>query len=142
MTEIVITRLIGAPPSTVYSYFIDQEKWARWQGSSAELTPSVGGLFSMFMPNGLNAQGAYVELVPNEKVVFTWGWVGNPNLPPGQSTVTVVLEAVGTSTRLTLTHSGLPTDEVPIHKAGWDHYLPRLEAAATGSDPGPDTGPG
>jgi hypothetical protein len=42
---------------------------------------------------------------------------------------------------LTLTHRGLPPDDIAIHEAGWRHYVPRLAALAEGGDPGPDTNP-
>jgi hypothetical protein len=29
-------------------------------------------------------------------------------------------------------------DDVPIHRAGWDMFLPRLEIAVGGGDPGPN----
>ena len=139
---IVVTRFIAAPPATVYQYLTDSDKWARWQGIAATIEPATGGLFAMSMPNGLRARGQFVELVPNRRVVFTWGWIDHPGLPPGSSTVTIELDQDDAGTLLTLTHSELPTDEIPIHVMGWDHYVPRLAAAAEGGNPGPDTGPG
>ena len=142
MSEIVITRLIEATPETVYSYLTDPIKWSRWQGSSADIEARHGGLFSMVMPNGLNARGHFVELLPSRKIVFTWGWPGHPTLPPGSSTVTIDLEQDGSATRLTLTHSDLPDDEIEIHTMGWEHYVPRLAGVAEGEDVGADPGPG
>ena len=139
---IVVTRHIAAPPATVYEYLTESAKWARWQGIAATIQPAAGGLFAMSMKNGLRARGQFVELIPNHRVVFTWGWIDHPGLPPGSSTVTIELDATGEGTLLTLTHSGLPADEIPIHVMGWDHYIPRLAAAAEGGDPGPDAGPG
>ena len=43
----------------------------------------------------------------------------------------------GPDTNLRLTHRGLPVDEVPIHRQGWEIFLPRLATAASGNDPGP-----
>ena len=37
-------------------------------------------------------------------------------------------------------HRGVPNEEAAQgHGEGWAHYLGRLEIAATGGDPGPDT---
>ena len=37
-------------------------------------------------------------------------------------------------------HSGFAgVEETQKHAHGWDHYLPRLEIAASGGDPGRDT---
>ncbi len=62
-------------------------------------------------------------------------------MPPGSTTVEVELIEEGQQTRVRLTHTGLPPDEVAIHRMGWDHYVPRLALAAAGEDPGPDQGP-
>ncbi len=96
----------------------------------------------MTMGNGMVATGRFTELVDDRRVVFTWGWEGHPTVPPGSTTVTIELVPEGESTRVVLTHSGLPVDEIPMHTAGWNHYLPRLVLVAEGIDPGVDPGPG
>lgn len=138
---IVLTRRIAADPAVVYSYLTDSVGWARWQGVEAKIEARPQGIFKMVMGNGMKARGQFVELIPDQRVVFTWGWIDHPGVPPGSSTVEVDLVADGSSTVLTLTHSGLPDDEVPIHAAGWQHHLDRLTALGGGTDPGPDTGP-
>jgi uncharacterized protein YndB with AHSA1/START domain len=94
------------------------------------------------MPDGAIARGQFVELVPDERVVFTWGWVDHPAVPPGSSTVEIEIEAEGGGTRVTLTHRDLPHDEIETHSAGWNHYLARLAAVAAGLEIEPDRGPG
>ena len=142
MTEpIILERLIAAPPSVVYAYLTQAEKWARWQGVSATIQPSRGGIFAMCMAKGMKARGQFVELVPDQRVVFTWGWTDHPGVPPGSSIVEIDLIAEDTGTMLRLTHRGLPTHEVPVHAVGWNHYLPRLAQVAEGGNPGPDVGP-
>lgn len=142
MTEIVLEQRIAAPPSTVYRYLTESDKWKLWQGVNAHLDPRVGGAFSMSMADGMNARGQFVELVPGERVVFTWGWVDRPGIPPGSTTVEITLDPDGEGTLLTLTHRSVPDDEVPLQRMGWGHYLPRLALAASGQEPGPDPGPG
>ncbi len=70
---------------------------------------------------------------------FTWGWEGSADFPPGSSTVTIDLTTDGDETVVELTHSGLPRGSADDHVGGWVHYLTRLEVAATGGDPGPDS---
>jgi uncharacterized protein YndB with AHSA1/START domain len=96
----------------------------------------------MVMPNGMTAEGEFVELVPDVRVVFTWGWVDHPDLPPGSTTVEIFLSEVGTGTRVILTQRHLLEGEWNTHQVGWRHYLPRLAKVAAGEDPGPDPGPG
>lgn len=84
-----------------------------------------------------HVSGEFVIVEPPHRIVFTWGWEGDPQVPAGSSRVEVVLEAEGDgSTRLTLTHSGLPLPAVELHQAGWHHYLARLTVRAAGGDPG------
>lgn len=141
MSRIVLEQRINAPPAIVYAYLTDADKWRRWQGVAATLDARVGGLFSMVMGNGMNARGAFVELVPERRVVFTWGWVDQPGIPPGSTTVEIDLIADGGETLLVLTHRDVPAEEAASQRMGWTHYLPRLAAAAGGRDPGVDPGP-
>jgi uncharacterized protein YndB with AHSA1/START domain len=137
-----VDRRIRAPARLIYAYLTDSVRWARWQGVAADIEAVPGGQFRMRMANGMVAEGQFVELVPDARVVFTWGWNGHPDLPPGASTVEVELVPDGDGTLVRLTHRGLPPTEVPIHEVGWAHYVPRLETVLEGGDPGPDPGPG
>ena len=139
---IVVEKTIRAAPDVVYAYLTESEKWILWQGAAATLDATPGGLFAMTMGNGMRARGQFVELIPGRRVVFSWGWVDHPELPPGSSTVEIDLEPVDLGTRLVLRHRGLPSDEVPLHTLGWNHYIPRLAIVASGDEPGPDLGPG
>jgi uncharacterized protein YndB with AHSA1/START domain len=137
-----VERRIAAPPADVYAFLTDSVRWARWQGESAEVEAVPGGRFQMTMANGTTAEGRFVQLVPDSRVVFTWGWRGSEVVPPGSSTVEIELAPDGDGTLLRLTHRDLPPGQQPVHRAGWDHYLPRLATAASGGDPGPDPAPG
>jgi uncharacterized protein YndB with AHSA1/START domain len=141
MSEITLEQRIEASPAEVYLYLTDARHWKRWQGVDATLDSRIGGVFSVLMANGMNARGEFLELVPNRRVVFTWGWIGYENLPPGSSTVEIELRADGPATVLILTHRSIPDDEVISQQSGWTHYLPRLAMTAAGIDPGEDRGP-
>jgi uncharacterized protein YndB with AHSA1/START domain len=144
MTEspaIHVEQRVSAPPGTVYAYLTRSELWARWQGAAASDDATTGGAFEMRMANGQVAQGRFLELVPDSRVVFTWGWIGSEELPPGSSTVEIELVPDGDGTLIRLSHRDLPPENVPPHEIGWRHYLPRLGTAAEGGDPGPDPGP-
>lgn len=142
MSDLVVERRIAAPPDAVYAYLTDAALWARWQGERAELEAAPGGAFSMHVRDGPTARGELVALEPGRRVVLTWGWDGHPTVPPGSTTVEIELLADGDATLVRLTHRGLPDGEVPAHRDGWEHYLPRLATAAAGGDPGPDRMPG
>lgn len=123
---IIVERAISAPPETVYTYLTDEAKWPLWQGTVATLDPRPGGIFALAMANGMRARGQFVELVPPHRVVFTWGWIDHPGVPPGSSTVEIDLVATADGTLLTLRHYGLPAGEVAPHTAGWEMHLPQL----------------
>jgi uncharacterized protein YndB with AHSA1/START domain len=139
--EIRIERRIAAPRADVYRHLTDSVRWARWQGQSAEVEPLPGGRFRLEMANGATAEGRFIELVPDQRVTFSWGWRGSPTVPPGSSTVDIELVPDGEGTLVRLTHRGLPAEERTIHLMGWEMYLPRLGVAATGGDPGPEPVP-
>jgi uncharacterized protein YndB with AHSA1/START domain len=137
--EVIRTeRRIDAPPSTVFRYLTESELWARWQGESAELEPAPGGRFMVRMAEGQTVEGEYLVVEPDRRIVITWGWQGHPRLPPGGSTVEFELLPDGTGTLVRLTHRGIPADDIPIHRTGWNVFLPRLAEAAEGGDPGPN----
>lgn len=139
--SIVVTRHVEAPPQTVYSYLTESAKWSLWQGEEATVEARPGGIFVMKTPNGAIARGQFLELVPDEKVVFTWGWVDHPGVPPGSSTVEIEITVTENGSLVTLTHRDLPPDETAIHTVGWNHYLPRLATIAEGGEVEPDPGP-
>lgn len=138
-TEIVRELRIDAAPETVFDFFTDPQKLVRWKGRLASLDPRPGGEFLVDFNGEDIAAGEYVEIDRPHRVVFTWGWKapGHP-IPPGTSRVEVTLTPDGDGTFVRFVHSGLPEPAVGEHAKGWDRYLPRLQIAAAGGDPGPD----
>jgi uncharacterized protein YndB with AHSA1/START domain len=139
--EITVERRIRARPAAVYALLTTAGGWRRWQGQSTEVEAVQGGRFRVTIGEGQIAEGRFLELVPESRVVFSWGWQDHPTVPPGSSTVEIVLLADGDETLVRLTHRGLPAAEFHLHVVGWEHYVPRLAIAAEGGDPGPDPGP-
>jgi uncharacterized protein YndB with AHSA1/START domain len=130
------TITIEAAPETVFRLLTDPAEYVRWKGRIAELEPTRGGIFRVqFADANQIAAGRYVEVVPNRRVVFTWGWEGDAMVPPGSSTVEIDLEPSGRGTRLRLVHRGLPEAGISQHAEGWDFFLGRLEDVAEGRPP-------
>ena len=130
---------IAARPETVFEFFVDPEKMTQWKGRQAELDPTPGGTYRVEINDQATASGEYVEIEAPRRVVFTWGWEGNPNpVPPGSSRVEITLQPDGDGTIVRLRHTDLPEAEREIHGQGWDHYLGRLAQAAAGEEPGRD----
>jgi uncharacterized protein YndB with AHSA1/START domain len=124
---------IAARPTTVFGFFIDAERFRRWMGSASEISAEPGGALRVSYPQSGAAVGEVVELVPDERVVFTWGYQDGANgIAPGATRVTVDLRATNGGTRATLRHEGLETAEQRSgHSAGWRHLLAQLALAAS-----------
>jgi uncharacterized protein YndB with AHSA1/START domain len=120
------TVRIGAPPADVFPYFIDPALLIQWIGEWADLCPEPGGVFALNFSNTA-VRGEYVEVDPPRRVVFTWGVPGKESLPPGSTTVEVVLTPDGPDTIVELFHHGLPVEERDSHLEGWTTMLGRLE---------------
>ncbi len=128
---------IEATPDAVFPFLIEPERYARWQGVRAELDPRPGGVYRVWMDADTVASGAFVEVTPPDRVIFTWGWEGDDEVPPGSTTVRIDLEPDGDGTALTLEHSGLPSERAAgMHDEGWRFFSSRLATVATGGDPG------
>ena len=133
-----LTVRLEAPPDEVFVFLTDAERYVRWQGVKAELDPRPGGVYRVWMDADTIARGEYVEIDPPRRLVFTWGWEGNPDVPPGSTTVELSLEAEGDGTVLLLRHTGLPNGEAAaMHEEGWRFFTGRLSMAVRGDDPGP-----
>jgi uncharacterized protein YndB with AHSA1/START domain len=133
------TLAIDASPETVWEFLVDPEKLMRWKGINADLDAQPGGIFRCEVIPGHIARGEYVEIDKPNKLVFTWGWDGSEDVPPGSSTIVIELASDGDGTSLRFVHQDLPNAEaIASHAHGWDHYLPRLETAAGGGNPGED----
>lgn len=147
-TAIHLERIIPAPPDQVYRAWLDPELVARWMNpgtmnvTRAEVDERVGGHYRIWHADGSGAEiGGFdselTELVPGERIVFRWGFVGPARRdgPVFDSVLTVTLrEAPGGATHLTLVHerlddlaAGLPgvADKVGV---GWDDTLTKLNA--------------
>lgn len=133
--SLTIKRRLNASPEKVFSAWIDPAKVKRWMGPegveviSAECDARTGGRYHWIMraPNGdeHDVSGSYSEVVPNQRLVFTWAW---KSMPDRQSRVTVLLKPDGDGTLLTLTHEQFVDESArDHHNQGWMGSLAKLE---------------
>lgn len=139
MAELVREIVIDATPETIWPFLTETERHLEWVGTAGELDARRGGVYRVLVAGQHQSAGEFVEVVPFEKVVYTFGW-DEPDhpIPAGSTTVEISLHPEGEKTRVRLTHRGLPADAVDDHGNGWAHYLERLSIAVPGGDPGPD----
>jgi uncharacterized protein YndB with AHSA1/START domain len=134
--SLILKRRLNAPPSKVYGAWTDCAKISHWFGPEdaeilrAETDVRVGGRFRIVFrgPDGEehDVGGIYREVVPDQKLVFTWAWRSTPER---ESLVTVALKRDGDGTLLTLLHEQF-FDEAARdrHGRGWNGTLDKLES--------------
>ncbi len=131
--SLTLTRILNAPRERVFAAWTDPALLAQWFMPAPGFTTTAtndlrrGGSYSISMrnPNGTlhAATGKYMEIVPPERLVFTWSSVQDPALAT-DTLVTVQLRDLGGKTELTLVHTQLPTAEsAQRHEGGWTGCL-------------------
>jgi uncharacterized protein YndB with AHSA1/START domain len=135
---IELTTHVAARPATVLRFFTDPERFAAWFGPGSTIDPVPGGKFRVVYPGGQAAAGEVVEL-DARRIVLTWGVEGDPDLPPGASTIEVTLTAADGGTRVRFVQTGLPDEGRRAGQAaGFTHALAVLAAQSAGAEVQPD----
>ena len=132
---------VAAKAETIFPFLIDGSKVSQWFGAEANVEPRPGGIYKVKINNQATALGEMVEIDPNKRVVFTFGWEGQEphnGIAPGSSRVEISLTPDGDATIVRLVHTGLPGPAAGDHRKGWELYLGRLTEVAEGRDPGRD----
>ena len=134
MAELTREVRVKADPSTIYALLIEPGKQS-WLGTDAEFDARPGGVYKIQVGGDHPALGEFVEVVPDEKIVFTFGWnePGHP-IPAGSTNDAITLIPEGDETLVRLVHSGLPDDAISDHEQGWQHFLDRLAIVAVGGE--------
>ena len=130
--------LVPLNADETFALITQPDRLRRWQVITARVDLRAGGEYRWTVIPGNSAAGTFTEVEPGRRVVFTWGWEGSAELPPGASTVIITLEPAAGGTMVHLAHEGLAGEQEVSHGAGWTHYLGRLVTAATAGDAGPD----
>ncbi|SFB19653.1 MULTISPECIES: SRPBCC domain-containing protein [unclassified Bacillus (in: firmicutes)] len=117
----------------VFGAWVKPEELKKWWGPKGyhttieEMDVKVHGKYKFIMqnPNGQNLvlTGHYLEITPNEKLVFTWKWEnGKAEFPTTK--VTIDFRENGDSTEVIVTHTDLPSEEeAKNHNHGWTSSL-------------------
>jgi len=137
-TSLEIARFINAPRARVYAAWTDPAQLKEWFGPvwvrTCELIaePRVGGKFRWDVIDcegkEVTIQGDYREIVPGNKIVFTWKHCDNEPWKNQISIVTVEFSDRNGGTELRLKHEQLPGEESrDDHNRGWNSVLDRLE---------------
>jgi uncharacterized protein YndB with AHSA1/START domain len=128
-------RLPGHTSEQLLSAFTDPAQLARWWGGELHTDLVIGGPYTVRFPAlDRSMTGQVVGYEPARSLAFTWSWDGSPGEP--RRTVTVRASAAEPAA-LTIEHGphGDGDDERVAraeHRAGWEHFLPRLVSVLGG----------
>lgn len=140
-STIRLHRVIATRPEKIYRAFLEADAVASWLPPYGylctvhQLDAKVGGSHRMSFRNFTTGDshsfgGAYIELVPGERLVYT-DIFDDPNLP-GEMRVTVTLKPVSMGTEVNIEQEGVP-DIIPPEACylGWQDSLHKLEKLVT-----------
>lgn len=128
-----ITKFIKANRERVYEAWANPSIESKWgcpehcRQGPMQSDVRTGGSYRNTMFDGdeeVTVFGTYLEVIPNEKLVFTSQWVGGTN---PETIVTVELKDKNGGTELTLTQTGFTTtSSAEGHEEGWASCLNKL----------------
>ena len=134
--SITLHRVLTASPEKVYRAFTESDALARWIAPDGftctvhSLDVKVGGRSKISFTNFASRQthsfgGEYLEIIPNEKLVYT-DVFDDTNLP-GTMKTTVILKMVSCGTDLTVVQENIPSS-IPLEHCylGWQQSLQYL----------------
>jgi uncharacterized protein YndB with AHSA1/START domain len=126
-------RVLRAAPERVYRAFLDADAMAKWlppngfTGKVHHMDAKVGGTYKMSFTNFTSGNshsfgGAYLDLVPHERIRYTDKF-DDPNMP-GEIQTTITLKKVSVGTELNVVQEGVP-DVIPPEACylGWQESL-------------------
>ena len=134
--SLTLKRKLSAPAEKVFAAWTDPKKIIHWFGPAetadgsvrADMDVRVGGRFRISFRDQdgeyHEVGGTYREVVPNERLVFSWAWHSTPER---ESLVTITLKPDGDATMLTLHHERFFDEKARDgHERGWSGTLEKL----------------
>jgi uncharacterized protein YndB with AHSA1/START domain len=143
--SLTFVRRYAAPPERVWRAWTEPAALKQWFGPAnepvavAEIDLRVGGRFRIEFggKDGREheVQGVYREVIPPEKLVFTWTWPRST--PERESLVTIIIARQGEGTELVFKHEGFYDQAVRDgHEQGWTGAFAKLERYLEGGGHG------
>lgn len=149
--DVQIERTFAAPIDLIWAMWTEPDHFANWYGPMgakipmAKMEVQVGGrrhiAMEMETPGGLMQMyfaGEYLEIDPKTRLVYTESMadadgnamtaeqMGMPAGSPMETSVVVELEDLGDSTKMVMTHVGVPADSPGGQ--GWAMAIDKMEA--------------
>lgn len=133
MFELTLNKRCNAPVERVFAAWSSVEQVKRWFAPGDMTVPDAsidfrkGGTYRIVMqnPDGQThiVGGVYRDIVPNQRLCFTWSWEGSEVT----TEVDISFRADGERTDFTLIHRQFATEEArDKHNQGWEGCLAKL----------------
>ena len=139
--SLTLKRRLNAPPAKVFAAWTDPEKIKRWMGpanftcSAAEIDFRPGGAYRAMIRSADHGEnwfgGVYREIVPDQRIVFTFAWDNEGPSAGIETLVTITFEERNGKTIQTFHQRPFLTIESRDgHVGGWTTAFDKLEAYA------------
>lgn len=130
--EVRVEKTFKQSPQTVFKALSEGRLFNNCGASlqTMEIDFRIGGQYKIvFSGPGMVGRGKFLEIVPDRKIIFTWGDEGSDEGFPKNTRVTMELFSESGKTRLTIHHTGFTTkEEADQHNEGWTCGLNDLVA--------------
>lgn len=98
--QLKFKQIIQAPLNEIYSAFSHAAGFSEWLCRVAQADVHKGGRYYLWWENGYYASGEFIDLIPGDRIIFSWHGRGEP----GETKVKVAFKSLGEQTSVNLTH--------------------------------------
>ena len=137
-----IDRIFHAPVSRVFEAWRSPEALKKWAWGTlsnevqVELDFRVGGRYRIGTSRPNNQtwtfSGEFVEIIPDQKLVYTVNWDAPMGYEAPDELVTVEFISSGETTKVSFFHEGVPDPKArEEHEKGWSNTFDVLESILT-----------
>ena len=113
-----LSEVFAARASEIYAAWLSSDGHTAMTGSPAQVDGNVGGKFSAW--DGY-IFGSTLDLMPNLRIVQAWRTSEFPDSAP-DSHLEISLEELDGGTKITITHSDMPDDQLGSYRQGWEDF--------------------
>jgi len=113
-----LAAVIPARPADVYKAWLTTKGHTAMTGSAAKVDGKIGGKFTAW--DGY-IFGSTLELIPDQFIVQAWRTTEFPDEAP-DSLVEISLKETKGGTKVTLTHTQIPTGQKDSYRQGWEDF--------------------
>lgn len=113
-----VSALFPAKAAEIYKAWMSSEGHRAMTGSPAQVDAFVGGKFTAW--DGY-IYGSTLALEPSQRIIQAWRTTEFPDAAP-DSRLEIIFEELAEGTKVRLTHSDMPEDQVDSYRQGWEDF--------------------